>query len=63
MQQYSIYIMGLDGNIEERMDLSCLNDGDALQQAEGISLHRVIELWQASRFIATVAPRPTIFDV
>jgi hypothetical protein len=62
MQLYSIYIMGPGNSLIERIDLSCVDDADALQQAKQLSLGRgLAQLWQASRFIATLGP--TIFDV
>jgi hypothetical protein len=62
MQQYSIYIMGPDDCVIERIDLSCVDDADALRQAEQLSSRRgLAHLWQAGRFIAIL--RPTIFDI
>jgi hypothetical protein len=61
VQIYSIYILGADDSVIERLDLSCVDDADALQQAKQLSSGRgLAQLWQASRFIATL--RPTIFD-
>jgi hypothetical protein len=56
---YSVYIIGPGDSVIERIDLSCLDDTDTLQQAK--SGHGFAQLWQASRFVATL--EPTIFDV
>jgi hypothetical protein len=62
MQLYSIYIMAAGDSVIERIDLTCINDADALRQAKELSSGRgVAQLWQASRLIAIF--RPTISDI
>jgi hypothetical protein len=61
MREYSIYVMGPDGIVIERINLSCANDAEALDQAEKLSSgRRLLQLWQGIRFIATFLPQPTI---
>jgi hypothetical protein len=57
MQQYSIYLMVPDDRVVERIDVSCVDDAHAIQQAKQLSSrHGLAQLWQASRFIAAFVP-------
>jgi hypothetical protein len=53
MQGYRAYIIGQDGHIHSRVDLSCENEDDAktlaLQMVGGYD----VELWQLGRKIET----------
>ena len=53
MQEYSVYIMGSDGHVQERVDLLCNDDGEAIEQAKQLVDGHDVELWQLGRQIRT----------
>ncbi len=53
MQEYRVYIMGSDGHVQERVDLLCNDDGEAIEQAKQLVDGHDVELWQLGRQIRT----------
>jgi len=51
MQGYRAYILGPDGHVQERIDLHCANEAEAIEQAERLGDDLDVELWQLDRFI------------
>jgi hypothetical protein len=63
MQDYRAYIMGSDGHVQNRVDLRCNDDAEAVRLAKQLVDGRDIELWQLDRHIETfrhMAERPTL---
>jgi hypothetical protein len=58
MPEYRAYLMGLDGRIVRRTDLTCADDEDAKTQAEQLVDGYDVELWQLDRRIGTFARNP-----
>ena len=52
MQEYCAHIVGPDGHIVNRIDLSCVNDEEAKQCAVRLVESENVELWQRDRRIA-----------
>jgi hypothetical protein len=52
MQEYCAYIVGPDGHILNRIDLSCTNDDEAKDCAVRLVDGEKVELWQRDRRIA-----------
>lgn len=53
MQGYRAYIIGRDGHIQNRVDLSCENDAEAKTAALELLNGYEVELWQLGRKIET----------
>ncbi len=47
------YIMGPDGRVQNRVDLRCVDDAEALRLAEQLVNGYDVELWQLDRKIKT----------
>jgi hypothetical protein len=58
MREYQAYVIGEDGHIEQRIDLTCADDDAARERAESLVDGHAIELWQSDRKIATIEPDP-----
>jgi hypothetical protein len=58
MREYQAYVLGEDGHIKQRIDLTCADDDAAREQAASLGDGRTIELWQSDRKIATFEPDP-----
>jgi hypothetical protein len=58
MGEYQAYVLGEDGHIEQRIDLTCADDDAARERAESLVDCHAIELWQLDRKIATFEPDP-----
>jgi hypothetical protein len=56
MQGYRAYIIGQDGHIQNRVDLSCENDAEAKTLALELLNGYDVELWQLGRKIETFRP-------
>jgi hypothetical protein len=52
MQEYCAYIVGPDGHILSRIDLSCANEDEAKECAVRLIDGQNVELWQRDRRIA-----------
>jgi hypothetical protein len=57
MPDYRAYVIGPDGLIQSRIELTCINDDDVLEQAKQLVDGHDVELWQFGRKIATLAKR------
>ena len=53
MQEYHAYIMGPDGHVQNRVDLRCADDAEAIRLAKQLFDGRDMELWQLDRQIRT----------
>lgn len=58
MREYQAYVIGEDGHIVQRIDLTCADDDAARERAKALVDGRAIELWQSDRKIATFEPDP-----
>jgi len=53
MQEYRAYIMGPNGHVQNRVDLRCHDDLEALKLAKQLVDGCDVELWQLDRKIET----------
>ena len=53
MHEYRAYIIGLDGHVQERVDLRCNNEDEAIKVAKQFVDGRDVELGQLGRQIRT----------
>lgn len=53
MSEYRAYLMGADGHIQSRVDLTCEDEEAAKEQAKQLADGHDVELWQRGRKIAT----------
>lgn len=53
MREYRAYVLGQDGRIKDRIDLTCADDEAAKKQAKQLVDGHDVELWQLGRKIAT----------
>lgn len=51
MQEYRAFILGLDGRVQESVDLLCENEGEAIKAAKQLIDGHDVELWQRDRQI------------
>jgi hypothetical protein len=58
MQHYRVYFIGQDGHFIRAMDLSCANDGAAIESAKQLIDGYDLELWQRDRRIARFDRKP-----
>ena len=61
MQEYRAYIMGPDGHVQNRVDLRCNDEDEAVGLARQLVDGHDVELWQLDRHIETfrhTAERP-----
>ena len=59
MEGYRAYILGPDGVVQNRIDLSCDNDAEATRLAKQLVDGHDVELWQLGRFVGKfTAPAP-----
>ena len=56
MREYQAYVVGADGHIMQRIDLTCADDDAARERAKSLVDGYAIELWQLDRKIATFEP-------
>ena len=49
MQDYRAYVMGADGHVQNRVDLQCDDDAEALRLAKQLVDGQDVELWQLDR--------------
>ncbi|UGA47086.1 hypothetical protein HU230_0014000 [Bradyrhizobium quebecense] len=56
MPAYQAYVLGKDGHIKQRLDLSCPDDDMAKERARSLVDGRTIELWKSDRKLATFEP-------
>jgi hypothetical protein len=53
MQGYRAFIIGLDGHVENCVEIMCEDDAEAKRLAKMLVDRRDIELWQRARRIET----------
>ena len=53
MQDYRAYFVGPDGHVQNRVDLRCADDAEAIRLAKQLFDGRDMELWQLDRQIRT----------
>jgi hypothetical protein len=58
VQHYRVYIIGQDGRFIKSIDLSCVDDGAAIESAKQLIDGHDIELWQRDRRIARFDSKP-----
>ncbi|MGN8547696.1 hypothetical protein ACQPTN_24140 [Bradyrhizobium sp. 13971] len=56
MRSYSAYVLDRTGHVTRRIDLTCLDDETAKEQAIALVDEAAIELWEGARFIAEFKP-------
>jgi hypothetical protein len=54
---YRAYVIGLDGHVAMRIDLSCQSDGDARERTRELVDGHAVELWDGARMIQRFEPR------
>jgi len=57
MPDYSAYIIGTDGKIQESVPLDCADDNVAMLKAKQLVNGHHVELWQCTRKIALFEPK------
>jgi hypothetical protein len=58
MQHYRVYVIGQDGRFIKSIDLSCADDGAAIESAKHLIDGHDVELWQRDRRIARFERKP-----
>lgn len=58
MQHYRVYVIGHDGHFIRSIDLSCADDGAAIESAKQLVDGYDLELWQRDRRIARFDRQP-----
>ena len=53
MQGYRAFVIGVDGHIENCVEILCDDDSEAIRLAKKLVDQRDIELWQRARRIET----------
>lgn len=53
MEGYRVYILGADGHVENRVDLMCENEAEAIRLAKQLVDGHDVELWQLGRRVET----------
>ena len=56
MPKYHAYFIDGDGRVTQRIDLVCVDEDTAMEQAKSLVDGQPIELWEADRKIATFDP-------
>jgi hypothetical protein len=54
--EYRAYLIGQDGHVQQRFDLTATDEAVAREQAKQLVDGHAIELWQLARKIATFEP-------
>jgi hypothetical protein len=58
MAEYRAYIIGEDGHFIRAVDLSCPDDGTAINKAQQLVDGHDVELWQLDRKVETFKRKP-----
>ena len=58
MQYYRVYVIGRDGHFIRSIDLSCADDGAAIESIKQLIDGYDLELWQGDRRIARFNSQP-----
>jgi hypothetical protein len=56
LQHYRAFVIGPDGHVMNRIDLSCTSEQDARARARQLVDGQPIELWEGSRLIERFEP-------
>ena len=51
-KEYQAYVVGSDGRIARRIDLTCADDNAAIEQATRLASGHAMELWNAGQKVA-----------
>jgi len=54
--EYRVFVIGPDGYVRDRYDLSCADEVEARERAEQLVDGHDVELWQRDRKIETYRP-------
>jgi hypothetical protein len=52
MARYRVYAVQFDGNFDGCETLSCIDDHEAIGEAQRLASNSAIELWSGERFVA-----------
>jgi hypothetical protein len=63
MQGYRAFVIGLDGHVENCVEIMCEDDAEARRLAKKLVDRRDIELWQRARRIETFRYVPSPADL
>lgn len=61
MEGYRAYILDPDGHVQDRIDLICEDEAEAIRLAQQLLDGLDVELWQLARKIATFTA-PSVHD-
>jgi hypothetical protein len=54
--EYRVFVIGPDGHVRDRYELSCADEVEARERAEQLVDGHDVELWQRDRKIETYRP-------
>jgi len=63
MQGYRAFVIGVDGHIENCVEILCEDDSEAIRLAKKLVDRRDIELWQRARRIETFRYIPSAAEL
>ena len=58
MKGYWAYVLSFGGNVINRIDLRCVDEEDAKDQARALAVRDPVELWDGDLFIKRFDPEP-----
>ena len=58
MPDYRAFIVGYDGHFQQAIEMVCLNDEEAIEQAKQYVDGHDVELWQLGRRVAQLKHKP-----
>jgi hypothetical protein len=58
MTEYRAYTVGLEGRLVSYEQMTCLNDAEAVAEAQQLLRKRNMELWSGGRLVMRLAPKP-----
>jgi hypothetical protein len=57
MEGYRVYILGPDGHVQNRIDIICDDEAEAIRLAKQLVDGHDVELWHLGRLVETFRPR------
>jgi len=60
MPEYQAYVIGDDGHVQQRIDLTCADDDAAKERAKSLMDTLAVELWRSEQKLATFEPDPLV---
>jgi hypothetical protein len=57
MAEYRAYLVGIDGHFVRYEPLVCMNDDDAIAQAQRLVDGHAVEVWSGSRLVALLCKK------